>query len=682
LRKVANARETTNIPQGGQCLPYNRAVMIRRRHVLIALLVVLSAGPIVAARPHFVPPADSATDTQRIVALKAALEQKNYTDAAALLDALLGDDGDKLAATDDGGLISIAAWVESLPFAQKTALTAAYREKFDPGIRTKLDLLHGKLSVRPEEFYALGHHFPLSAAGAAAYALAADRFLELGDTSAAYSLYLKAMRGGWTPEEPQAAQIELLRQIAEGKIIPANETKGERPAFVGPLPFDAPWFDAVDTAGQPRFFPSAGGERIFLTTPHSAIALKENGQIAWSSIASLPTMTVPPRKPLAPPATERAVEGSRRPAYNAPGILADVYGRAQMLIARQLSSQSPERDREFCLSAYRASDGKLLWSTENQAYMRDLSFASAPAVCGRYTYAVALTPPGPNEAGGDQSVGLYLVALDTLTGDYRWQTALGRFNLTVQDRGQWSASQPWDEAWEQSEPLAAGDAVYVTPNAGLTVAIGRFDGELRWLRPYPTTAGDAPRPPRTRAELRQQMDDRRHYFEAIQQGAKPAPPTIDPALGERWRGTPVLCGNVLIAAPQDTLGVYGFDAATGRLIWSADDLDVPTLIGQTPTTALFAGGAITSVEARNGKASWRWEPPRGSRITGPTVVRGSTVLVPTITGIVTTLRADDGSMVKEPPTVPLIRKLLNAESVKRELEEMGAAKGFGLQAVP
>lgn len=652
------------------------------RHVLIALLLVLPAGPFAAARPHFVPPADSATDTQGIVALKTALEQKSYADAAALLDSLLGDEGDKLAATDDGGLISITAWVESLPFAQKTALTAAYREKFDPGIRTKLDVLRRKSSVRPEEYYALGHHFPLSATGAVAYALAADRFLELGDTSAAYSLYLQAMRGGWMPAEAQAAQIELLRQIGEGKIIPANETKGERPDFVGPLPFDAPWFDAVNTAGQQRYFPSAGGEKIFFTAPHSAVALKENGQIAWSTTESLPAVTAPPRKLGATPTTERAVDGGRRPAYNGAGVLADVYGRAQILIARQLASQSPERDREFCLRAYRAGDGKLLWTSENQAYLRDLSFASAPAVCGRYTYAVALATPGGNEAGGDQSVGLYLVALDTLTGDFRWQTALGRFSLTVQERGEWATSRPWDEAWEQSEPLAAGEAVYVTPNAGLAAAVGRFDGKPRWVRPYPTMAADAPRPPRTKADLRREVDDRRHYVEAVQQGAKPAPPTVDPALGERWRGTPVLCGNVLVAAPQDTLSVHGLDAATGRLIWSADDLDVPTLIGQTPTTALFAGGAITSVEARDGKASWRWEPPRDSRITGPAVVRGNEVLVPTMAGIVTTLRADDGSVVKEPSAVPFLRKLLNAEGVKRALDEMGAGKGFGLQAVP
>jgi outer membrane protein assembly factor BamB len=301
--------------------------------------------------------------------------------------------------------------------------------------------------------------------------------------------------------------------------------------------------------------------------------------------------------------------------------------------------------------------------------LKDLSFAGAPAVCGRFTYAAALATRSAAEAGGgDQQAALFLIALDTLSGELRWQATLGRFTFRVQERGDWGNQTPWDLVWEQSEPLVVGDAVYVTPNAGVAAAIGRFDGKLRWLRSYPSAAGDAPLPSRTPDELRR-----------LATVPATRPTVVDPALGLRWRGTPVLCGTVLIAAPQDTLAVHALDAATGRPIWStAAEVGAQTLIGQTPTTAIFAGGsAITAVEARNGTPSWRRQAPGAGRITGPAVVKDDTVLVPTTPAIVT-IRSDDGTVAKEPSNVPVLRRLLNGEAIKKAVEDAGAGTAFGL----
>src|SRR5207302_7422515 len=117
----------------------------------------------------------------------------------------------------------------------KAALASAYREKFDPTVRTKFDALERNPSTRPEEFYLLAHRYRFSAVGASAYALAADRLLELGDLSAAHALYQLAVRGGWTPDETRAAQIELLRRLGEGKAIalfPSPTTQPEPPSSI------------------------------------------------------------------------------------------------------------------------------------------------------------------------------------------------------------------------------------------------------------------------------------------------------------------------------------------------------------------------------------------------------------------------------------------------------------------
>lgn len=655
--------------------------MNRLKLSLIFLFAAL-ALPVRAAHPHFALPADSFTDPRPLAALKLALEQKDFPAAAILLDALLDEEGDKLKATEEGGLISIAAWVETLPPSQKGPLATAYREKFDAGVREKVDVLRRDADTHAETFYSLARRHRFSTTGAAAYALAADRSLVSGDLPAAHSLYQLAMRGGWIPDDTRAAQIELLRRLDEGHSLATfpTELSGPpsspltRPAatFTGPLPFDAPWFDNLAIVGQPRFFMWAGADLVFFNSARAVFAVKENGQVVWVN-------SLPPMGPPAPPPSGDRVEGSHRPPNYAPAMLTDVYGRAQVLITRQLNPPFTEKDNDYRLRAFRASDGKLLWSSENQSFLKDLSFAGTPAVCGRYTYAVALATHSNAEIAGDRNVDLILIALDTLTGDLRWQTTLGRFKLTVEERGLWGSSTPWDEVWEQSEPLVVGDAVYLTPNAGFAAAIGRFDGKLRWLRTYPKIAMDGPRPPRTRVDLQEEVDERRRYFESVRKGtaAKPSPRSVDPALGERWRGTPVLCGSVLIIAPQDTATIHGIDAATGRSFWSTTEIDVPTLIGQTATTAIFAGSAVTAVEARNGQVGWRWEPKQGSRISGPAVTKNQMILVPTNTAVVA-LRAEDGSVAKEPSVVPLVRRLLTIETTRKAIDEAGMGKGFGL----
>jgi len=103
--------------RGGRCCRAEPRINgFRIACACLALLLPIAATPFAAAaNKHFAAPADTFTDRKPLNDLKAALDQKNYADAAGLLDALLAEDGDKLMAAEPaGGLIAVTAWIDTL----------------------------------------------------------------------------------------------------------------------------------------------------------------------------------------------------------------------------------------------------------------------------------------------------------------------------------------------------------------------------------------------------------------------------------------------------------------------------------------------------------------------------------------------------------------------------------------
>src|SRR2546423_1216566 len=115
----------------------------------IFIPVHLKAAPIVL-------PAETFAARNILDTLSANLAAKNYSDAAASIDALLGDEADQLMAmrdrdgNKDGGLISVAAWIQTLPRSDQAAIATAYREKFDPAVRARIEALQRASGTRPE----------------------------------------------------------------------------------------------------------------------------------------------------------------------------------------------------------------------------------------------------------------------------------------------------------------------------------------------------------------------------------------------------------------------------------------------------------------------------------------------------------------------------------------------------
>lgn len=648
----------------------SRAINVRGFACLmrVGLNIALLFGcvsPAFAGKMDFSRPTETFSENSQLPPLLQEIAQHQYADAAARLHALLREHGDELMSTQSGGLISVTTWFDLLDPQAKAAVTPEYRTHFDAEARDALDAVRRNPGYGVEDLYVVARRYPLSQAAGQALALAGDRAMENGDAPAGLTLYTQAERAGWPMEEPQARRLAAVKRLGEGKLLdaPVGTAAAKPQAAAGAIPFDAPWYGAAGAFAQARFFPLTAEDDALLIGPRNVMRVRGAGAPAWSWSAAAPPAgpIVLPPVPTHHGQPELATEPQRRGSLYAGALLTDLYGRAQILVARQPT----ERSDQFTLRAFRVSDGRLMWDTQSQPDLHDQSIAGTPTVCGRYTYAVSLTvnTTMDTKRGGTQSATLSLLALDTATGQLLWQCPVGSYTSGRFKKGHEPEAGAWIEAWEQSEPAVAGDAVYLTPTSGIAVCIGRFDGKIRWLRPYgPVPTLDEMRDARARARL------------AAQNAAAP-----DPRLAVRFRGTPAISGNVVVIAPFDTLAAYGFDRSSGQQLWENAELAGATVIGATPAAVLLQGSSVIAIDPRTGRTMWSWEPKPGV-ITGPAVLRTTpenmTLLVPTTAGVAA-LNAADGVRLKQIPPVLNFRSFTQSEAGKKALETLNAVKAFG-----
>jgi outer membrane protein assembly factor BamB len=274
----------------------------------------------------------------------------------------------------------------------------------------------------------------------------------------------------------------------------------------------------------------------------------------------------------------------------------------------------------------RASDGLELWNSDDTTELRGLTIASNPAVVGRYTYAIGVDP-------GAQTDRLVMLALDVTSGAVLWRTDCGtiakRANITRFNRPLdpvIDVPDPWQNL---SPPAVVGGLVVIVPNAGCVIAVGRFDGRLQWLRSYET----APSAAAGRGDNRQRR-------------AKPARTLgVSTRTGAmRFTSTPQILDGLVIVAPLDSDSVFAFDARSGKSDWRTEDLASATLIGTSENGSLiFADRALVAIGAKNGEVRWTWNGPA----TGPAVMHGQTILVPTADEV-SVINASSGAVIKGP----------------------------------
>jgi outer membrane protein assembly factor BamB len=457
------------------------------------------------------------------------------------------------------------------------------------------------------------------------------------------TFYTLAQKLGWQPDEQRAITLAICRTInneppgdlPQAALQRAKEISN-RAKYRGPIAFDGLWYLRGDGVGLAKAIPIAVDDVIYIAAPRHVLAMKENGQQVWRWAA--------PEAWVRGLWVDRANEKGRGTIY-APAVFASPAG-AQVLVVRQPVAAG----REFAIRALRASDGKLLWSTDSVAGAEALSFAGNPAVAGRYVYAVAVEFT-------DQSGSLLLVALDLMDGHIIFKTPLGTM---LQMRRAREDPRGWDEFWEQTEPAIAGDLVIATPNVGVAAAVGRFDGKLRWTRGY--------------GENMVIIGRGRERFGGERERL-PVPSDSDELL--RYRGTPEVIGSTVVIAPQDTPKAFGLDLLSGAELWKLDSSPQTTLIGQNKNLAIFAGDAVEAIEASTGNDKWKYSPPPPARITGPPIVVGGFVYIPITNSKTMIISAENGRVVTGAATSPNFRQLLSSESAKKLLEDALILRTFG-----
>jgi outer membrane protein assembly factor BamB len=227
------------------------------------------------------------------------------------------------------------------------------------------------------------------------------------------------------------------------------------------------------------------------------------------------------------------------------------------------------------------------------------------------------------------------------------------------------AIDPWQNL---SAPAVDDDSVYIAPNCGAVIAVDRFDGHLRWIRPYSpvnnnnlavATEQPVPRDRRRPANVR----------------VRELPSTgIPRASVFRWNTTPVRVGDdMLVIAPQDSDRVFALSSRTGKNLWHTDSLAQATLFGAVGKLVFLSDRSITALDVEKLDAAWTWD---GGAVGPATLSANGTspqILVPTAGGLVT-LSANDGAVVASSKSarVPDLTNIAKSETVRTAMQGTGA----------
>jgi outer membrane protein assembly factor BamB len=357
-----------------------------------------------------------------------------------------------------------------------------------------------------------------------------------------HDLYTAAMRSRHTAEADSAITTAATRALSQGDTdtaaVLSKKPPAESPATV--VPFAAPWFGVVSGYPAEKVLPVAATDTIFVANnvgggAHRGhlMALSEDGTVRWMVQSDRSTGV----DKYAPVSIDRG-------PVSIPGIVTDDTGHPRIAITRFTGGTSGG-----WLAAYRASDGRPLWSTTDT--LPGVAVLSSPSVAGRFAYGIGLEP-GTDPSTAD----LQLIAFDVTDGRAIWRTHLAAISeIPPVNQG---GAFPWLGYFlDQGPPLISGPSLVVAPGIGAVMSVDRIDGAVHWIRPYSPAVPDE-------NQLRMYQMQRR----ANGQVGPPTSWTMD----LRWTNTPVVAGGIVVAAPQDTDMTYGIDLATGKSVWQSNAL--------------------------------------------------------------------------------------------------------------
>ncbi len=237
----------------------------------------------------------------------------------------------------------------------------------------------------------------------------------------------------------------------------------------------------------------------------------------------------------------------------------------------------------------RATDGKLLWKLSStqvalpkrvaEGGNRHAGFEGTPVADARHVY-VAMTDRR-------ELTSTYVACLDAETGATRWVRYLGAASSDADNvmvgMGMMGGGNSWPSSGDFGHRLLTldGPTLYYQTNLGAIAALDAESGALRWVATYP------------RVE-RNGSSDR----------------DLNPAIAH---------DGLVIAAPDDAQSIFGFDAATGRIVWKTapvpDEVKLAHLLGVSKGRLVATGDRVLLYDVKTGKLLHVW-PDSGRSFEG------------------------------------------------------------------
>jgi outer membrane protein assembly factor BamB len=618
---------------------------------IFPVFLILSLSLLMPATTHasrISLPESTFAGRNQLQAMVLELRQHDLDAAMRRLQPLIDEHGDELmdGGKDGDARISVSQYLLAITQANRGEIRAAYDARYGAVAQRALADMQATAMHTPGDLCAVARRYALGSIAPTALAAAANRAADQGDAVSAAVLFDLAVTAGWHAGGADQARSVAVHDIVTGRAAratPSHTAFGD----LGPLPFDAAWLGAIAAYPAPKFFPVAAQNLALLSSDRYVMAFKPNGLLAWN---------YSPPKPWgnASPHFEPGMSG--RGAMHMPAVFVDADGVPRIVVARQPGTKLPDG----CLRALRADDGKLLWTTENTADFNADSFLSPPAIAGRYVFAVAWESTPTSGA-------IVLIALDVTSGQPIWRCSLATVFDPIHNKDQWR-NRDLEDFWQQGPPAVGGDIVAVAPNIGGVFAVGRFDGRLRWMRPYhPTPISDS--------LLREYNDGRVRGRDMI--------PPLSKTDYLRWTNTPAVIGPMVVAAPQDTDSVLAVDAVSADLLWENKMLPPVTLAGDSGAGGVplvAASDQIMALNPASGQPKWVYQPASGVRLIGPAVSRDGRIFLPTSAGLMS-LSPDDGKASPAGPGAPYFHSISTSEAGKAALAGAGASTSFGVPPV-
>ena len=243
------------------------------------------------------------------------------------------------------------------------------------------------------------------------------------------------------------------------------------------------------------------------------------------------------------------------------------------------------------LRCYAAVSGKLKWTTESVAELRDVVWLSDPAPAYNLAFAIYLERGDMNQHG--------LAALDAETGRLRWKTLLVTGATPIHTlNGNLLASV------NLGPPAIDGGEVFVATGLSSVASVNAFSGEVKWITSHPKLSF---------ADFHQYgYDGRVRIATTFCSGPL----------------SPVIAGDSVLVAPKDGPGLLALDRQTGVVRWHNPIVNPRFIAGVSNENVLICEENLTALNADTGAIAWRHDLS-GQSVYGQPLLSGGVVYLPT-----------------------------------------------------